>query len=848
MIDWIRGLNPYKLAGAGVTGTGLGGGALWLISSVGKDANEDVENKRKDLLRAAIILKQIPPDQWFGQNADFYTAIKTIGEIHSLTQPPYKYHSEIYDALYTPAGRLSNIVNPNVLWEIAKVNTAGPIGHDTLGNPQYDPTIVEGFKTEFNKNTGGNLEKAFPMNLQAMQSELSGVPAAIPGAPGAPAAPSTTKPPTSPVDEYKKRRDEVLGELKSVGYSDGAVKAFSEKFRGVLAELENAQTLINQRQQLLDDVDKKRKAAIDAEIKAQESKIKDGDTTREAVATEAAIRYDNLHGNEAIRFRDALISANSKFADVDKQFSDQLAATWNAASEETIYRYIERTEDGVIYVLKQNNLNGEITPVIQGGKTDAETAKAQEVAAKAQSDPASNRPAGTSTAAGASAGGAGGAGRAGGAGGAGGATGPTADGGFRFAPSGGSAKEYTPVIHERLELGEDGKVYKIIFDAKRPIGPGNELGRYLAGAEESNQFLGTGLWQLDKNADGSIVAISKDGKMQTIREATPEGLAAVARAQEKSDLELKQARLNDATAGPELFAKIGKAQYDAESNARKLALEEADLQIKGQAQKISDLVAAGKMNVPQALRYLGKFQEAAIEVERARQNFEAERTRRMDEKARAQAFADQYETEDQITSVLNAAGGKIGQAQNAARQAALAQYAGATPGQKLANMRGFDVSYQDPGLYKNTEEYKSMMAPINQEEYGLTPFQKIIEDAVAKTPISSYNPASYFKGIEGIFSQLPTSRVSSTGGLEGALSPLPTSPISATEAVPSAFPMNTNVTNYSNALIKSPSQTANLFDNLFQDYPGSQLYNTSSAPLSQYPAILESMDTQNTYG
>jgi polyhydroxyalkanoate synthesis regulator phasin len=354
--------------------------------------------------------------------------------------------------------------------------------------------------------------------------------------------------------------------------------------------------------------------------------------------------------------------------------------------------------------------------------------------------------------------------------------------------------------------------------------------------------------------------------MQTIREATPEGLAAVARAQEKSDLELKQARLNDATAGPELFAKIGKAQYDAESNARKLALEEADLQIKGQAQKISDLVAAGKMNVPQALRYLGKFQEAAIEVERARQNFEAERTRRMEEKARAQALADQYETEDQITSVLNAAGGKIGQAQNAARQAALAQYAGATPGQKLANMRGFDVSYQDPGLYKNTEEYKSMMAPINQEEYGLTPFQKIIEDAVAKTPISSYNPASYFKGIEGLLSPLPTSRVSSTGGLEGALSPLPTSrvsstgglegalsplptsPISATEAVPSAFPMNTNVTNYSNALIKSPSQTANLFDNLFQDYPGSQLYNTSSAPLSQYPAILESMDTQNTYG
>lgn len=842
MIDWFKQLNPYKVAGFGATGAGVSGGALWLMSSTGKDAKEDVENKRKDLLRAAIILKQIPPDQWFGQNADFYKAIKAIGEIHSLTQPPYEYHSAIHDALYTPTGRLSNIINPSVLFEIAKVNTSGPIGYDTLGNPQYDPTIVEGFKTEFNKSTGGNLEKAFPMNLQAMQSELSGVPAAIPGAPGAPgaAAPSTTKPTTSPVDEYKKRRDEVLGELKSVGYSDGAVKAFSEKFRGVLAELESAQSLINQRQQILDDVEKQKKAAIDAEIKAQESKIKDGTTTRELVATQAAIAYDNQHGNEAIRLRDALISARSKFADVEKQFSDQLAGAWNAASKETVYDYIERTDDGVIYVLKQNKLTGQITPVIQGGKTDAEAAKAQEVAAKAQSDPTSNKPAGTSTAATA-----GGAGRAGGAGGAGG---PTADGGFRFAPSGGSAKEYTPVIHERLELGEDGKVYKIIFDAKRPIGPGNELGRYLAGAEESNQFLGTGLWQLDKNADGSIVAISKDGKMQTIREATPEGLAAVARSQEKSDLELKQARLNDALAGPELFAKIGKAQYDAESNARKLALEEADLQIKGQAQKISDLVAAGKMNVPQALRYLGKFQEAAIEVERARQNFEAERTRRMEEKARAQAFADQYETEDQITSVLNAAGGKIGQAQNVARQAALAQYAGATPGQKLANMRGFDVSYQDPGLYKNTEEYKSMMAPINQEEYGLTPFQKIIEDAVAKTPINAYNPASYFKGLEGLLSPLPTSRVSSTGGLEAALSPLPTSPAPATEAVPSAFPMNTNITNYSNALIKSPSQTANLFDNLFQDYPGSQLYNTSSAPLSQYPAILESMDTQNTYG
>lgn len=834
MIDWLRGLNPYKVAGAGVTGAGLGGGALWLISSAGKDANEDVENKRKDLLRAAIILKQIPPDQWFGQNADFYTAIKTIGEIHSLTQPPYKYHSAIYDALYTPAGRLSNIVNPNVLWEIAKVNTAGPIGHDTLGNPQYDPTIVEGFKTEFNKSTGGNLEKAFPMNLQAMQSELSGVPAAIPGAPGAPsaAAPSTTKPAPS-IDEYKKRRDEVLGELKSVKYSDGAIRSFYEKFNGILAELENAQTLINQRQQILDDVDKQRKAAIDAEIKAQESNIKDGTATRNDVAAKAAIAYDTQHGNEAIRFRDALISARSKFADVDKQFSDQLAATWNAASEETIYRYIERTEDGVIYVLKQNNLNGEITPVIQGGKTDAQAAKAQEVAAKAQSDPASNRPAGTSTvtSAGAGAGGAGAGGA--GAAGAGGGVGPTADGGFRFAPSGGgggAAREYTPVIHERLELGEDGKVYKIIFDAKRPIGPGNELGRYLAGAEESNQFLGTGLWQLDKNADGSIVAISKDGKMQTIKESTPEGRAAVARAQEKSDLELKQARLNDATAGPELFAKIGKAQYDAESNARKLALEEADMQIKGQAQKIADLVAAGKMNVPQALRYLGKFQEAAIEIERARQNFEAERSRRMEEKARAQVFADQYETEDQITNVLNAAGGQTGQAQNVARQAALAKYAGATPGQKLANMRGFDVSYQDPGLYKNTEEYKSMMAPINQEEYGLTPFQKIIEDAVAKTPINPYNPSSYFKGLEGL------------------LSPLPTTPAPATEAVPSAFPMNTNITNYSNALINSPSQTAKLFEGLFQDYPGNEFYNTSSAPLSQYPAILESMDTQNTYG
>ena len=368
MIDWFKQLNPYKVAGFGATGAGVSGGALWLISSTGKDAKEDVENKRKDLLRAAIILKQIPPDQWFGQNADFYTAIKTIGEIHSLTQPPYKYHSEIYNALYTPTGRLSNIINPSVLFEIAKVNTAGPIGYDTLGNPQYDPTIVEGFKTEFSKSTGGNLEKAFPMNLQAMQSELSGVPAAIPGAPGAPSAatPSTTKPVPS-IDEYKKRRDEVLGELKSVEYSDGAIRAFYEKFNGILTELENSQSLIKQRQQILDDLDKQRKAAIDTEIKAQESKIKDGTTTREMVAAEAGIRYDNLHGNNAIRFRDALISANSKFADVDKQFSDQLAATWNAASKETIYTYLERTDNGVIYVLKQHKNTGQITPVIQGG-------------------------------------------------------------------------------------------------------------------------------------------------------------------------------------------------------------------------------------------------------------------------------------------------------------------------------------------------------------------------------------------------------------------------------------------------------------------------------------------------
>lgn len=422
--------------------------------------------------------------------------------------------------------------------------------------------------------------------------------------------------------------------------------------------------------------------------------------------------------------------------------------------------FIER--DGILYGITVDELNKTVnvfTPMMQGAKTPAMQQNIAQVTAEVKNAIASGNvgalpttPAAAAVAA-----------ASGGVGGGGGGRATTITGASNvpggvglILPSiggGGGGSGSIPVQPDvRYEIRKDGTLVKNTYDLRT-----NALLSSTTNLTDKDYTEVYGPRVVNLNRDGSqTLQYGANGPKFTI-EATEESIAKAndlfinkAKADkltlEKLTEDLDASRRTRALEIPKTVYELGRQRAADIAEAQKASAEaarsRADIQLKEQQNKLSDLVAAGKITIPQALRFMGKFQEAAIEVERARQNFEAERSKRMEEKARAQEFADKYETEDQITNVLNAAGGKVGQAQNAARQAALAQYAGATPGQKLANLRGFDTSYQDPGLFANTDLYKNLNAPMTPEAFGLTPTSDILSTLSSnlgnKNPLQDY--------------------------------------------------------------------------------------------------------------
>jgi polyhydroxyalkanoate synthesis regulator phasin len=423
--------------------------------------------------------------------------------------------------------------------------------------------------------------------------------------------------------------------------------------------------------------------------------------------------------------------------------------------------FIER--DGILYGITVDELNKTVnvfTPMMQGAKTPAMQQNIAQVTAEVKNAIASGNfsalpatPAAATVAA-----------ANGGVGGGGGGGKATTITGASNVPGGvglilpsigggGGGSGSIPVQPDvRYEIRKDGTLVKNTYDLRT-----NALLSSTTNLTDKDYTEVYGPRVVNLNRDGSqTLQYGANGPKFTI-EATEESIAKAndlfinkAKADkltlEKLTEDLDASRRTRALEIPKTVYELGRQRAADIAEAQKASAEaarsRADIQLKEQQNKLSDLVAAGKITIPQALRFMGKFQEAAIEVERARQNFEAERSKRMEEKARAQEFADKYETEDQITNVLNAAGGKVGQAQNAARQAALAQYAGATPGQKLANLRGFDTSYQDPGLFANTDLYKNLNAPMTPEAFGLTPTSDILSTLSSnlgnKNPLQDY--------------------------------------------------------------------------------------------------------------
>ena len=424
--------------------------------------------------------------------------------------------------------------------------------------------------------------------------------------------------------------------------------------------------------------------------------------------------------------------------------------------------FIER--DGILYGITVDELNKTVnvfTPMMQGAKTPAMQQNIAQVTAEVKQAIASGNfsalpatpAAATVAAANGGVGGGGGGGKATTITGASNVPGgvglilPSIGGG------GGGGSGSIPVQPDvRYEIRKDGTLVKNTYDLRT-----NALLSSTTNLTDKDYTEVYGPRVVSLNRDGSqTLQYGANGPKFTI-EATEESIAkandlfvnkikADKLTLEKLTEDLDASRRTRALEIPKTVYELGRQRAADIAEAQKASAEaarsRADIQLKEQQNKLSDLVAAGKITIPQALRFMGKFQEAAIEVERARQNFEAERSKRMEEKARAQEFADKYETEDQITNVLNAAGGKVGQAQNAARQAALAQYAGATPGQKLANLRGFDTSYQDPGLFANTDLYKNLNAPMTPEAFGLTPTSDILSTLSSnlgnKNPLQDY--------------------------------------------------------------------------------------------------------------
>ena len=425
--------------------------------------------------------------------------------------------------------------------------------------------------------------------------------------------------------------------------------------------------------------------------------------------------------------------------------------------------FIER--DGILYGITVDELNKTVnvfTPMMQGAKTPAMQQNIAQVTAEVKQAvasgnvsalPATPAAATVAAASGGVGGGGGGGGKATTITGASNVPGgvglilPSIGGG------GGGGSGSIPVQPDvRYEIRKDGTLVKNTYDLRT-----NALLSSTTNLTDKDYTEVYGPRVVSLNRDGSqTLQYGANGPKFTI-EATEESIAkandlfvnkikADKLTLEKLTEDLDASRRTRALEIPKTIYELGRQRAADIAEAQKASAEaarsRADIQLKEQQNKLSDLVAAGKITIPQALRFMGKFQEAAIEVERARQNFEAERSKRMEEKARAQEFADKYETEDQITNVLNAAGGKVGQAQNVARQAALAQYAGATPGQKLANLRGFDTSYQDPGLFANTDLYKNLNAPMTPEAFGLTSTSDILSALSSnlgnKNPLQDY--------------------------------------------------------------------------------------------------------------
>lgn len=424
--------------------------------------------------------------------------------------------------------------------------------------------------------------------------------------------------------------------------------------------------------------------------------------------------------------------------------------------------FIER--DGILYGITVDELNKTVnvfTPMMQGAKTPAMQQNIAQVTAEVKNAVASGNvsalpatpAAATVAAASGGVGGGGGGGRATTITGASNVPGgvglilPSIGGG------GGGGSGSIPVQPDvRYEIRKDGTLVKNTYDLRT-----NALLSSTTNLTDKDYTEVYGPRVVSLNRDGSQTLQYGASGPKFLIEATEESITKandlfINKAKvdkltlEKLTEDLDASRRTRALEIPKTVYELGRQRAADIAEAQKASAEaarsRADIQLKEQQNKLSDLVAAGKITIPQALRFMGKFQEAAIEVERARQNFEAERSKRMEEKARAQEFADKYETEDQITNVLNAAGGKVGQAQNAARQAALAQYAGATPGQKLANLRGFDTSYQDPGLFANTDLYKNLNAPMTPEAFGLTPTSDILSTLSSnlenKNPLQDY--------------------------------------------------------------------------------------------------------------
>lgn len=423
--------------------------------------------------------------------------------------------------------------------------------------------------------------------------------------------------------------------------------------------------------------------------------------------------------------------------------------------------FIER--DGILYGITVDELNKTVnvfTPMMQGAKTPAMQQNIAQVTAEVKQAVASGNvgalpptPAAATVAA-----------ASGGVGGGGGGRATTITGASNvpggvglilpnLSSGGGGSSGSIPVQPDvRYEIRKDGTLVKNTYDLRT-----NALLSSTTNLTDKDYTEVYGPRVVSLNKDGTQTLQYGAGGPKFLIDATEESIAkandlfvnkptADKITLEKATEDLAESRRARALAIPKTVYELGRQRAADIAEAQKASAEaarsKADIQLKEQQNKLSDLVAAGKITIPQALRFMGKFQEAAIEVERARQNFEAERSKRMEEKARAQEFADKYETEDQITNVLNAAGGKVGQAQNVARQAALAQYAGATPGQKLANLRGFDTSYQDPGLFANTDLYKNLNAPMTPEAFGLTPTSDILSTLSLslgnKNPLQDY--------------------------------------------------------------------------------------------------------------